>query len=177
MKKLLRECTSLAVAALLVATLAGAASSARADAPCAADAARLCPGLPAGDGRLWACLQRNQLQLSSQCVRNLQELRRRAAEFNADCAGDVYRFCPNTPAGQGRILSCLSYHVGRRELSTNCEDAVATALERLQEFSVACANDAANLCAGVQPGGGRLFLCLRAQSERLSTRCKKAVTP
>ena len=163
------------VALLLVAAAGG--GGARADAPCVADAARLCPGIPASEGQLWACLQRYQAQLSSQCVRNIQEVQRRASEFSADCGADVYRFCPSTPRGQGRILACLSAHVGRRELSSNCEEAVVTALERAQEFSVGCANDAAALCAGVQPGGGRIFLCLRAQSDRLSSRCKRAVNP
>jgi hypothetical protein len=168
--------TSGAGAALLLLAATGG-GRALADAPCAADAARLCPGIPAGDGRLWACFQRNQTQLSSQCVRNIQEVQRRATEFNADCAADVYRFCPGTQAGAGRILACLSTHAGRRELASNCEDAVVTALEKLEEFSVGCANDAAALCAGVQPGGGRLFVCLRAQSDRLSSRCKRAVNP
>ena len=58
---------SAAVAALLFA----APLAVRADAPCADDAARLCPGVPASGGQLWACLQRNQLQLSSACVRNI----------------------------------------------------------------------------------------------------------
>lgn len=167
----------LRLARLAAALAAVAAGRALADAPCLSDAARLCPGIPATDGRLWACLQRNQLQLSSACQRNIQELQSRALEIKADCGADVYRFCPSTPRGEGRILACLRDHVGRNELSTNCEDAVVTALENLEEFSVACGNDAANLCAGVAPGGGRIFLCLRAQTDRLSSRCKRAVRP
>jgi hypothetical protein len=120
---------------------------------------------------------RNQLQLSSECVRNLQEVRRRASELNADCAGDVYRFCPATPRGAGRILECLSVHVGKSELSSACETAVETALENTGEFSAACGEEAARLCQGIEPGGGRIFLCLRAQSERLSTRCQRALSP
>ncbi len=160
----------------LVAVLAGGRARGG-DAPCVADAARLCPGIPASGGQLWACLQQKQGQLSSDCVRNIQQVQRRAAEFNADCGADVFRFCPRVQAGQGRILQCLSLHLGRRELSTNCEDAVASAIEKLQEFSDACSNEAAALCQGVQPGRGRLLICLRAQSERLSTRCRKAVNP
>jgi hypothetical protein len=174
--KIARSCSTLPRAALALLAL-GAAHPAAAEAPCVSDAARLCPGLPAGDGRLWACLVRNELQLSSECVRNLQEVRRRASEFNADCAGDVYRFCPGTPQGQGRILECLSFHAGKRELSSTCETAVATALENAQEFSAACGPEAARYCEGIQPGGGRVFLCLRAQSERLSTRCQRALNP
>jgi Golgi apparatus protein 1 len=165
----------LAPFALLAAVLP--AAPAQAGASCVDDAARLCPGIPANDGRLWACLLRNQMQLSSDCLRNLQEVQRRVSEFGADCAGDVQRFCPWTQPGQWRILDCLSVHVGRRELSTNCEDAVVTALENVQEFADACTDDSARLCAGVQPGGGRLFLCLRSQSDRLSSRCRRAVNP
>ncbi|BDG05615.1 cysteine rich repeat-containing protein [Anaeromyxobacter oryzae] len=167
--------TQLVRLAALVAVVGG--GRALADAPCLADADRLCPGIPAGDGRLWACLLRNEFQLSSSCQQNVREVQRRAAEFNADCAPDVYRFCPRMPPGAGRILDCLRVHVGRRELATNCEDAVVTALERLQDFADSCAEDAARLCAGVPAGGGRLFLCLRSQSERLSSRCRRAVSP
>ncbi len=163
--------------ALLAVLAALGAARASAEAPCAEDAARLCPGLPAGDGRLWACLQRNDTQLSSACVRTIQEVRRRAGEFHADCAADVYRFCPSTPRGQLRVLDCLRHHVGRRELSTNCEDAVLGALERLQEYADACTGDAARLCPGVQAGGGKVIACLRSQSDRLSSRCRKVVNP
>ena len=163
---------------LLTAALAAlAAGRAAAQAPCAEDAERLCPGIPSGDGRLWACLQRNNLQLSSACTRNLQEVKRRAAEFNADCANDVFRFCPATARGRGRILECLRPHVGTHELSSTCEDAVGTAVEKLDEFRSACADDVAALCQGVQPGTGRLLMCLRYQSDKISSRCRKAVEP
>jgi golgi apparatus protein 1 len=167
---------SLAVPLAAVALLLGG-GRARADAPCLADAARLCPGLPAGGGRLYACLVQNQFQVSSACQKNLREVQRRASELHADCAANVYQFCPGLQPGGGRVLTCLSYHLGRRELSSNCEEAVIAALEKLQEFSDACGNDAANLCQGVPSGGGQLFACLRSQSGKLSSRCKRAVNP
>ena len=169
--------TLLSRLAVVVAALGAAAGAGRAlaDAPCVEDAARICPGIPAKDGRLWACLQRNQFQLSTRCQKNIQEVERRASEFTVDCAADIYNFCPGTPSGAGRLVECLATHVGRRELGTNCEDAVIKALENLQEFVDACKEDAAALCQGIEPGGGRLFLCLRAQSDRLSSRCRDVV--
>jgi len=169
--------TVLAFLALVCAAFVATVQAVRAldEGPCAADANRLCAGIPAGDARLWDCLRRNEFQLSSACQRNIQEVQRRATEFSADCGPDVYRFCPRTPAGGGRILQCLRVYAGRRELSSNCEEAVVRALENLQEFSDACGGDAAALCAGVQPGGGRLFACLRSQSSQLSSRCRSAV--
>ncbi len=164
--------------ALLAAALAAlAAGPARADAPCLAESDQLCPGIPAGDGRLFQCLLRNEFKLSSACVQNLREVQRRAGEFNSDCASDVFRRCRGVPAGAGQVLECLRPFVGRRELGSNCEQAVVAALEKLDEFSQACVQDAAALCQGVQPGGGRVFLCLRYQSEKLSSRCRKAVNP
>ena len=169
----------LRLAPALAAALAAAplAAAVRADTPCASDAERLCPGIPAQDGRLWACLVRNETQLSSSCVQNLNELRRRASELSADCSPDVFRFCRLVPRGQGRVLECLRSHVGRRDLSSNCEEAVVTALEKLNEFAVGCGDDSARLCPGVEVGGGRMFLCLRSQYDKLSTRCQRAVSP
>jgi hypothetical protein len=151
------------------------ATAPRAEAPCLEDAARFCPGIPVGDGRLWPCLQRNQFQLSTACQQNLQEVRRRASEFNADCLADAQRFCPWTQGGGGRVVECLHGHVGRRELSTSCEEAVVTALEKLQAFVDACAGDAARLCEGVEAGRGQLFLCLKARSGELSIGCRAVV--
>lgn len=38
----------------------------------------------------------------------------------------------------------------------------------------ACAGDAQKLCAGVQPGGGRVVACLKEHKDSLSDRCKQA---
>lgn len=39
----------------------------------------------------------------------------------------------------------------------------------------ACGPDVKALCAGVQPGGGRLKQCLRGNKDKLSTGCKQAI--
>ena len=39
----------------------------------------------------------------------------------------------------------------------------------------ACKADAATLCAGIQPGGGRIRACLRANKDKLSEGCKSAI--
>jgi hypothetical protein len=38
-----------------------------------------------------------------------------------------------------------------------------------------CAGDLQRLCPGVQPGGGRLFACLKQHKDEVSDGCKRAV--
>src|SRR5260370_2998732 len=39
----------------------------------------------------------------------------------------------------------------------------------------ACASDVQKLCAGVQPGGGRVLACLKQHKDEVSNVCKQAV--
>ena len=39
----------------------------------------------------------------------------------------------------------------------------------------ACKADVASLCSGLQPGGGRIGGCLKANREKLSDGCKSAI--
>src|SRR5580692_1857520 len=44
----------------------------------------------------------------------------------------------------------------------------------LAAIQAACAGDAQKLCAGVQPGGGRIVACLKEHKDELSDQCKQA---
>jgi hypothetical protein len=44
----------------------------------------------------------------------------------------------------------------------------------LAAIQAACAGDAQKLCAGVQPGGGRIVACLKEHKDALSAQCKQA---
>lgn len=44
----------------------------------------------------------------------------------------------------------------------------------LASLQSACAQDAQKLCAGVQPGGGRIVACLKQHKDALSDQCKRA---
>jgi len=39
----------------------------------------------------------------------------------------------------------------------------------------ACENDIKSLCAGVQPGGGRIKSCIKEHRDQLSSGCKSAL--
>jgi len=47
--------------------------------------------------------------------------------------------------------------------------------QTVADARAACANDIQKLCAGVQPGGGRIIACLKQHKEAVSDGCKQAV--
>jgi hypothetical protein len=163
----------LALAALALSLLAPA--PARADSPCADDARRLCPDVPVGEGRILACLRARWKDVSSACQQDVNEAAARARQFGAACEGDVWAYCQGVRPGGGRIAACLGARWN--DLSSTCRDAVAVAGEKVRRFAAGCADDAARLCPGVQPGGGRVFGCLKLQDQRLSGRCRAAMRP
>ena len=52
--------------------------------------------------------------------------------------------------------------------------ALANGQPSLDAIRAACSDDAQKLCAGVQPGGGRIVACLKEHKDSLSDRCKQA---
>jgi cysteine rich repeat protein len=72
--------------------------------------------------------------------------------------------------------SCLllSLTVSSISPARAAQSAQAGDQQSLAAIQAACAEDAQKLCAGVQPGGGRIVACLREHKDSLSDRCKKA---
>ena len=58
--------------------------------------------------------------------------------------------------------------------ATAAQSALADDPPTLAAIRAACAEDAQKLCAGVQPGGGRIVVCLKEHKDSLSDRCKQA---
>ncbi len=48
-------------------------------------------------------------------------------------------------------------------------------LPALRAARDACVADAARLCPGVIPGGGRIILCLASQADQISEGCRTAI--
>lgn len=48
----------------------------------------------------------------------------------------------------------------------------ASAQQQAAAARQACGHDVKTLCSGVQPGGGRILQCLKAQSDKVSPACK-----
>ena len=94
-----------------------------------------------------------------------------AAQAQGPCANDLQKFCRDVQPGGGRIAKCLKEH--QNDLSPACKQQIAELKKQVHEFQEACEDDAMKLCAGVKPGGGRIFRCLKEHESELSPECKE----
>lgn len=147
------------------------AAPVRAEEACADDAARVCAGVPPGEGRVYYCLRSNWNKLSEGCRKTLDWSVKVARDVGLDCQADVFSWCQGVPAGKGRLFACLSSH--REQLSSTCQDA----LTRVEAFVAACSGDAARLCPGIPKGQGALLACLVTRRDELSAECRAVFWP
>ena len=82
---------------------------------CQADAFSWCQGVPAGKGRLFACLAGHRDQLSSECRKAMAGVE----WFNSACGADRERLCSGVPVIDGGAIACLV--TARERLSPACQ--------------------------------------------------------
>ena len=92
------------------------------------------------------------------------------------CAADLEAFCATVTPGEGRLAMCLVAHADKR--SAACESALSDArseaekvIEEVNHSINSCSPDMAALCAGTEPGEGRIALCLLENREHLTEAC------
>ncbi|HEX4488446.1 MAG TPA: cysteine rich repeat-containing protein [Terriglobales bacterium] len=90
-----------------------------------------------------------------------------------ECKGTFIQFAPKQLRNAGLVwLAIVSVYLTAAQ-SAHAQDMAA--------IRAACTADAQKLCAGVQPGGGRVVACLKQHKDSLSDGCKQAaglpVTP
>ena len=149
------------------------ASTAHADSACLKDARQYCSGIPIGEGRVLTCLQARWKDLSGECQHDIQEVQARAQEISLACSNDVWQYCQGVAPGADRIRVCLWSRWN--DLSSTCREKAAEVAEKAQGMSDQCANDIDRLCPGMQPGGGRIYLCLKAQESKVSSQCRRVL--
>ena len=159
-------------AAVITVTLLGPEVT-RADSQCTSDAARLCPDVPIGEGRVLTCLQARWSEVSGSCQNEIQTIQNRAQQISSACAADVWQYCRNVAPGAGRLRVCL--RARWNDLSSTCRDEAARVAEKAQRLWKDCSADAERLCPDLKPGGGQIFLCLKAQESKTSNTCRAAL--
>ena len=134
--------------------------------PCAEDAAKLCPGVKPGGGRIARCLQDKADQVSAPCKARMDQ----AKEVAQACLADAEKFCSDIPPGAGRVAICVQQH--EAELSQPCRAHLQQVRARFKEVHAACQEDARKFCTNVPPGRGRVAVCLHEHEPDLSDGCK-----
>jgi hypothetical protein len=123
---------------------------------CRSDYQRNCAGVPTGGAAALQCLQKNQPKLSANCE---QAVSAASGEAGTPAAAGVPSAAtpgaaPAAPPEPALVLRPMRPR------------------EELFVLRSACGGDVRALCAGVQPGGGRIIQCLATQAASLSPACK-----
>jgi Golgi apparatus protein 1 len=106
---------------------------------CEADIQKHCSDVTPGEGRVAACLESKDDQLSDACRAarlNLasvisERMDKATVAFRKSCGSDVKKFCADVPPGRGRILNCLNDH--QDNLSDACLGFQAKLAQRLNQ--------------------------------------------
>jgi hypothetical protein len=140
---------------------------------CTSDAARLCPGVEPGAGRVLACLRSRATELSPRCKLTVEPTGQAQAELTQACKAPAERLCPGTSGSAA--LDCLRWRYA--DVPQACQDAMWAAQEKYDQFKSICAADLTQWCKEVAPGEGRLIAFLRSRGSQVSPLCREMVTP
>lgn len=105
---------------------------------------------------------------------------------NGPCRADMAKLCAGVQPGEGRLMKCLKEK--ESQVSAECkasweqkraerkEQRKEQRQEHRQEMRAACQSDFQKLCAGMQPGDGRIIKCLKEKEAQVSEGCKSAMS-
>lgn len=103
-----------------------------------------------------------------------------AQSLLAACGKDITAYCSKVTPGEGRIAACLYAHGDK--IADQCVSAIETtalqiesAIDHIQYGYEQCSEDIDKFCAKVEPGGGRMYDCIKRNAKALTPTCTKAV--
>ena len=127
---------------------------------CRSDYPKVCAGVPTGGAPALQCLEKNKSKLSAGCAQAVAAAGGGAAAPAAAAApGTEATASPNAATATAPAAPPLVLRPMRPR-------------EVLFVVRSACGADVRALCAGVDPGGGRIIECLATQSASLSPNCR-----
>ena len=125
---------------------------------CRADYPKVCASVPPGGAPAIECLEKNKAKVSPACEKAVNAV-----------AGGAGAAANTAPAGAAAAAPAVA--------------PAAIVLRPLRPREVlfivrsACGADIRTLCAGVQPGGGRIVQCVASNAASLSPACKDVLAP
>lgn len=129
---------------------------------CRADYAKVCASVPPGGAPALECLAKNKAKVSAACAKAVT-----AAGGGGSAAGTGAPAAAAAPAA-GAAPAAAPPVIVLRPLRPR---------EELFIVRSACGADIRTLCAGVQPGGGRIVQCIASNAASLSAGCKDVLAP
>eukprot|EP00271_Cylindrocystis_brebissonii_P019065 TRINITY_DN562_c0_g3_i1.p1 TRINITY_DN562_c0_g3~~TRINITY_DN562_c0_g3_i1.p1 ORF type:complete len:1830 (+),score=464.44 TRINITY_DN562_c0_g3_i1:323-5812(+) len=155
---------------------------------CQADAAKLCKGVPEGEGRVHECLRGQRERLGWDCqaelfrqeVENADDIRLNVRLFKA-CLADKRQFCADVIPGDARVKDCLEDHHEDPAFSPGCrEEFTKMMARRAQDFRLDsnlrkfCKKDIDEICypaaedsTEIANHDGKVIQCLQDFREEL----------
>ena len=130
---------------------------------CRADYPKVCASVPPGGAPALECLERNKAKVSPACEKAVAAVAggSAAATTAAPATGAAAPAAGAAPAAAPAAIVL-------RPLRPR---------EELFVIRSACGADIRSLCAGVQPGGGRVVQCIAGNAASLSPACKDVLAP
>lgn len=129
---------------------------------CRADYPKVCASVPPGGAPALECLEKNKAKVSAACAKAVA-----AAAGGGGAAATAAPAAAAAPAAGASPAAAPSVIV-LRPLRPR---------EELFIVRSACGADIRALCAGVQPGGGRIVQCIASNAASLSPGCRDVLAP
>jgi hypothetical protein len=139
---------------------------------CRSDYPKVCAGVPTGGAPALRCLEKNKSKLSAGCAQAVAAAGGGAAAPTAAAAsGTEATATPGTATATPGTAAASSGMAAAPPLVLR----PMRPREVLFVMRSACGADVRALCAGVDPGGGRIIECLATQSASLSPDCRSVL--
>ncbi|MET4071205.1 type IV secretory pathway VirB10-like protein [Bradyrhizobium sp. S3.2.6] len=129
---------------------------------CRADYPKVCASVPPGGAPALECLEKNKAGVSAACAKAVT-----AATGGGGATATAAPAAAAAPAS-GAAPAAAPAAIVLRPLRPR---------EELFIVRSACGADIRTLCAGVQPGGGRIVQCVASNAASLSPGCKDVLAP
>jgi hypothetical protein len=125
---------------------------------CRGDYPKVCAGVPTGGAPALECLEKNKARVSAAC----------GTALAAASGGMAAPAASGAPATAAAAPAAAPVVIVLRPMRPR---------EELFVMRSACGADIRTLCAGVDPGGGRIMQCISSHAADLSPACKEVLAP